>query len=71
MNAAMTATIFGCSPAQAEAQMWQNIAGLEGMQKKAEATGRKVNGYTSGEIAGMIAKVKKNWNLRTSPGGAQ
>lgn len=63
MNAHATSAIFECSPSQAEAQMRKNIAGLESMEKKARTTGKKVNGYTADDLAGMIAKVKKGWNL--------
>jgi hypothetical protein len=63
MNATKTAAIFGCSPQQAEVQMRKNLAGLQSMEAKARSTGRKVNGYTADDLAGMIAKVKKGWNL--------
>jgi len=63
MTAQSTSAIFGCTPAQAESQMRKNLAGLQTMEQKARSTGRKVNGYTAEELAGMIAKVKKGWNL--------
>lgn len=63
MNAPTTSSIFGCTPAQAEAQMRKNLEGLQSMEKKARSTGRKVNGYTADDLAGMIAKLKKGWNL--------
>jgi len=63
MNASTTSSIFICTPAQAETQMRKNLAGLQSMEQKARSTGRRVNGCTAEELAGMIAKLKKGWNL--------
>lgn len=63
MNAQKTSTLFGCSEAQAKAQMQRNLDQLGTMLCKAETTGKKVNGYTTDELRDMIAKVKKGWNL--------
>lgn len=58
-----TATFFGCTPQQAEAQMKRNLVELGEMLGKAQTTGRLVNGYDAAQLRDMIAKVKKGWNL--------
>lgn len=62
MNAA-TAKFFGCTEAQASAQMIKNLTSLQKMKDKAVKSGKKVNDYTADDLEGIITKVNKGWNL--------
>ena len=49
------ARTFGCTEAQARAQLRANLDGIRTMQKKAASKGVAINGYTQADLA-SIAK---------------
>lgn len=56
-NAKQIAYCFGISPEQLKAQYQKNIAQLSQMQAKAQQSGKKVNGYTSAQLADKITAI--------------
>jgi hypothetical protein len=54
-NAARSASVFGCTVEQARSLMARNSVVLSGMALKAKRTGKKVNGYTSAQLAASAA----------------
>jgi hypothetical protein len=57
MNTTTVAKLFGCTEEQAQRQYEKNAKQLGEMAAKAERTGRKVNGYTAGDLRFMESKM--------------
>lgn len=47
--------VFKCTPEQAKALHAQNAKAMRDMQKRAEQSGRKVNGYTAAQLSAHAA----------------
>ena len=59
MNKELLCAMFNCSMEQLNNQYAANAKTLEGMRKKAEATGKKVNNYTADQLVILEGKFKE------------
>lgn len=53
------AKILGCTPDQIKTQLAKNARQLRGMQSKAIATGKKVNGYSASDLGAMALSFEQ------------
>jgi len=53
------AILYNCTPEQLKKQYRANLEGLQRMLKRAEETGKRVNGYTEDELIRLVEKYSQ------------
>jgi len=53
------AILYNCTPEQIKKQYRANLEGLQRMLKRAEDTGKRVNGYTEDELSRLVEKYTR------------